>query len=349
MKLTMLKLISSATTALCLSTANANSSPFTLFGDTLLRYENEHSHLNIPDRERLRVVAHLGAKYRLNKDWQLIGRLSTGLKNKQNVPAVTIHKLNDQPTPDSDVFLERFYIKGKLSSADVTAGKLPWQSWQVTDTFWDRQLAPYGIDMSFQKNDAHTLYAMYAKPLDGNKDTVGELFVGQWQYRYEHNNLRFTIAPWLVSYKGQENAVHAKRDTQQDNLFARLSIEARYGAVSVGADVGRSLSSFDKSDFKEFADQQHSFALQLGYGKLENPGDYQTHLRYLHVERFGVISEFAQNAVARFATSNLRGWDIRVRRKMNDSIWLGSRLSSIEEIIGEEKGVRLRVEAQYKF
>lgn len=349
MKRSVCKLVSCATIAIFLSATDANSGQFSLFGNALLRYENETKHINIPDSERLGVLAHFGAKYRLNKDLQLADKLRTEVKKKQNAPAVTVHQFNEQPAPDNDGFLEHFYIKGKLNKADVSAGKLPWQSWQVTDMFWDRQLASYGVDMSFQKDHVHALYAMYAKPLDGSKDTVGDLFVGQWQYRYEHNNVRFTIAPWFVSYKGQENALHAKNDTQQDNLFARLSVEARYGVVSIGADMGQSLSSFDKSDFQEFADQKRSFALQVGYGNLENPGDYQAHLRYLHVGRFGVISGFTQNAVTHSATSNIRGWDITVQRKMNNSVWLGSRLSSIEEIIGEEKGVRLRVEAQYKF
>ena len=84
---------------------SANSVEFNMFGDILLRYENETEHPKLKDRERLRAIAHLGAKAKFNERLSLIGRLSTGLKNKQNVPAITLARFDDNKIPDRDVFL----------------------------------------------------------------------------------------------------------------------------------------------------------------------------------------------------------------------------------------------------
>jgi hypothetical protein len=41
-----------------------------------------------------------------------------------------------------------------------------------------------------------------------------------------------------------------------------------------------------------------------------------------------VVTGFAQNASSRFATSNFKGWDLRIRHKFFKNLWLGGRLAS---------------------
>lgn len=66
--------------------------------------------------------------------------------------------------------------------------------------------------------------------------------------------------------------------------------------------------------------------------------------------KYAVVGEFAQNAVARYATNNIEGWDLRVRKKMSPKWWLGMRYSDTEAIVGsEQQGKRFRIEAKYNF
>lgn len=331
--------------------AQSSSNDVSVFGDALLRYENETQHQSITDRERLRLIARLGAHYQLNDNWTVTGRLRTGLKNKQNVPAITIRKFNNQPTPDSDVFVDQFFFTGKWHNKKLVAGKIPWSTWQNTDMFWDRDLNPYGIHVDHNFNSDSKVSLMLAKPLDGNSDTVGSLLVAQWQLSYDWQDWTFKIAPWVVSYSGEENAKLARKDTQIDNHFLRLAINAKYNKWSFGIDAGHSMKSFDSEVYGDYADDRSAFAFEVKYGGLKNTGDFQGYIRYLHVERFGVITEFAQNATQRFGTNDIAGWDLRFRRKMNKHWWLGARLSEMSRLTNnnDEQGRRFRIETQYKF
>lgn len=346
-------LIAAVLLPLCCTTqvvAAKKNETLRIFGDALLRYENETRQINLVDRERLRLIARLGVHYKLNNTWQFTGRLRTGLKDKQNVPAVTLYKFTDQPTPDNDVYIDRLYATGLWHNKKLLAGKIPWSSWQNTDMFWDRDLNPLGIHLEHKFNNHNKISLMLAKPLDGASGLVGKLFVAQWQYSTFWEDWDFKIAPWWVSYRGEANAQFARKDTQLDNQFARLALNAKYQNWSFGLDVGHSLESFSAEEFGEFADDKTSIATEIKYGNLKEVGAYQAHLRYLHVERFGVITEFAQNATQRFGTNDIAGWDFRLRRKMDKNWWLGMRFSQMSRLTGkDEQGNRFRIEVQYRF
>lgn len=328
----------------------AEETDFSVMSDVMLRYESESGHHNIPQRERLRLIAHLGAQYQINQHWTISGRLRTGLKNKQNVPAITIHKFNDQPSPDSDIFVDRLFVEGKLNKLKITAGKIPWSSWQVTDLYWDRQLNPIGVHLDYQINHQQHLAHMSALPLDGHTGTVGQLHVSQWRYQFNYHDWTLNIAPWLMLYKSQDHAEFAKRDTQFDNQLLNLSIRAKKGKWALGLDLGRSLAAFTTPDIAHFSDQKNARAIELKYGNLKQKGNFQGHLRYIHFERFAAITEFASNATQRFGTTNVAGWDLRIRRKMAASWWLGARFSHMSRLVGKpESGNRFRVEVKYHF
>jgi len=191
--------------------------------DILLRYENETNHLNIKDRERIRVIAHAGVKSRWTDIWSTQVRLSTGLKNKQNVPAITIHRFNDQPQPDSDIFFDRAFVKADFDNVTVSLGKIPWASKQVTDIFWDRHLNPIGGSMNWQLSKQHALHIAQFKPLDGQSNTVGDMTVVQWQAKFNGLGAQWAFMPWLVNYNGESGATYAHKDTAISNQFIRLS------------------------------------------------------------------------------------------------------------------------------
>lgn len=317
------------------------------FADILVRYEDETGSKGIADRERIRVIAHAGLKSKWTNNWYSTIRLSTGLKNKQNVPAITVHRFNDQPQPDSDIFLERAFVTGKFEKFSVNLGKIPWGSKQITDVFWDRHLNPIGFSANLKASKQHNFHFAHFKPLDGASGTVGDMTVLQWQFSYEFDGVQFSLMPWWVKYSGETGATYARKDTHIDNEFYRISAFMKSGKWRLGTDIGKGDPDISNA---QLADEDTSFAVELRHGGLKKVDAVLTQFRIFKVERYAVVGEFAQNAVARYATNNIEGWDLRVRKKMSPKWWLGMRYSDTEAIVGsEQQGKRFRIEAKYNF
>lgn len=315
-----------------------------LNGNAMLRFENDTFTVR-NQRQRLRFIGRLGltAKY---GDFKFVSRLSTGLKNKQNVPAITISKFNTQPQPDSDVFVERLFMQYQTKPLTITIGKQPWAFANQTDTFWDRQLNPQGVHIKYQFDAVNHARIAWLKPLDGATDTVGTLLIAQYESTIAFAQGKFILAPWWVDYQGGI-AQFAKRDTQYDHQSIRFSGAYVSGLWRYGVDAGYTL---DAPELIVGNKQNQSLAIQVNYGKLKHEGDYQAHLRFYRTERFGVISEFAQNATAGFATANIKGFDTRVRYKLSPNVWIGARYSQLDTITGTaERSHRFRIETAATF
>ncbi|HCF79500.1 MAG TPA: hypothetical protein DER52_07450 [Glaciecola sp.] len=313
-------------------------------GNAMLRFENETFAVRNP-RQRLRFIGRVGltAKY---AEFTFVSRLSTGLKNRQNVPAITVIKFNSQPQPDSDIFVERLFMQYRTKPITITVGKQPWAFANQTDTFWDRQLNPQGVHANYQFGSGDQARVAWLKPLDGATDTVGKLVIVQYETSIPLAQGKLVLAPWWVDYQGG-SAQFAKRDTQYDHQSLRFSGAYETGLWRYGVDAGYTL---DAPELISGNKQNQSLAIQINYGKLKKQGDYQAHLRFFRTERFGVISEFAQNATAGFATANIKGFDTRVRYRISRSVWVGVRYSQLDTITGTvESSHRFRIETAATF
>ncbi|WP_426369149.1 putative porin [Pseudocolwellia sp. HL-MZ7] len=316
----------------------------------LLRYENETNQINLTPRKRIRAIAAIGLTSQINENWSFSAQARTGLKNKQNVPAITLYQITDQAEGDKDIYLSRFYAKAQFDKVTLFVGKIPWKTQQVTDLFWDRDLNPIGIHVDYNiGSDQRFKFATF-KPLDGASNTIGHMSILQYQKEIPTNLGQLTLSPWLVDYRGEDNATYAKKDTQFDNQFVRLSMALKQGKWQLGTDIGSSIKNIPTEFSDEFSNQKLSYTVELKYGGLKNVGSYLTQLKYLNVERFSVITEFAQNASSRFATSNFKAWDLRIRHKLTKKLWVGGRLSKTQRLIGTpEQSVRFRLETKYTF
>lgn len=313
-------------------------------GNAILRFENE-TFKQRNHRQRLRLVGRAGVNFQYG-GFQFNSRLSTGNKNKQNIPAITVAKFNEQPDPPTDIFLERFFVTYKTTDLSVSLGKQPWMFSNQTDTFWDRQLHPQGLFVQYKLSPSSHSRMAILKPLDGATDTVGSLSVVQYVKQLKLGQGKFTFAPWWVSYEG-DSATFAIRDTQYDHESLRLSSSFSDGMWKTGIDIGY---AFNSPELIVGNPENISLAFQVNYGKLKQIGDYQAHLRFFYTERFSVISEFAQNATAGFATSNIKGFDTRFRYKLSNAVWVGARLSRLHTITTDaEQSTRFRIEAMATF
>ena len=90
----------------------------------MLRFENE-TFAVINSRQRLGFIGRVGltATY---ADFTFVSRLSTGLQNRQNVPAISAIKFNSQPQPVYDIFVERLFMQYQTKPLTITVGKQSW-------------------------------------------------------------------------------------------------------------------------------------------------------------------------------------------------------------------------------
>ncbi|MEP2652128.1 MAG: hypothetical protein ABJH06_09035 [Paraglaciecola sp.] len=102
-----------------------NTEALDLSTNVLLRYENETDQINLAPRKRLRLIASVGADYKLSDNTMFIGQVRTGLKNKQNVPAITVQQFTDNPSGDKDIYVSRIFTKFTFDKLAVIAGKSP--------------------------------------------------------------------------------------------------------------------------------------------------------------------------------------------------------------------------------
>jgi hypothetical protein len=316
----------------------------------LIRYENETNQINLTPRKRLRAIAAIGLTSQVNDYWSFTVQARTGLKNKQNVPAITLYQRTDQAEGDKDVYISRLYGTVKFGKMILFAGKIPWKTQQITDLFWDRDLNPIGIHLNYNLDAKNSIKLASFKPLDGASKTVGHMSVFQYQTKISTDFGQLTLAPWLVDYSGESNAAYATKDTQFDNRFIRLSMSLKQEKWQLGTDIGLSIKDTPMAFKDDFDREKLSYTVELKHGSLKKTGNYLTQLKYLHVERFSVVTEFAQNASSRFATSNFKGWDFRVRHKLTKKLWVGGRLSRTQRLVGSpEQSVRFRLETKYMF
>jgi hypothetical protein len=345
------KILAFVLISVCISTVSL-AAEFEPFGMTVLRYEiDSPQNANTFDRERMRLIVQGGYKIYINDSWMAVGRLSTGLKNKQNVPAITIKRFSSQNQPDSDVYIDQAYMQYNDDTFHVKIGRVPWSFKANTDTFWDRHLNPYTIYVKKKLSPSHTFSAALIKPLDGERSSVGDMFVSQYEYQTSTSNIVWSFQPWLVFYQGEVDALFATRDTAYDHHSARLSVSARYHSWSLGLDLSYAFNTDDASKTHTGNnDQNKSIVTELKKGSLKSVNDWQWHLRYMHVERFSVITEFAQNATAGVLISNFSGWDTRFRYRVHPDIWIGTRLSIVQNLYGPAaKSNRFRVEGSWAF
>ncbi|MEP0355805.1 hypothetical protein [Paraglaciecola sp.] len=327
-----------------------NTEALDLSTNVLLRYENETDQINLAPRKRLRLIASVGADYKLSDNTMFIGQVRTGLKNKQNVPAITVQQFTDNPSGHKDIYVSRIFTKFTFDKLAVIAGKIPWKSKQITDLFWDRHLNPVGVHLDYHLSKKQRLTFATFKPLDGASNTVGHMSLFQYSRQISTHLGIITLAPWLVDFKGEPDARYATKDTHFNNQFIRFSGAIKFNDSQIGADLGWSTKRVPNVFFEQFSKQRFSYALLFSKGSLKQVGSYFTELKYLHVERFSVVTEFAQNASSRFATSNYKGWDLRFRHRLTDNLWIGSRLSRTKRLVGSpEHSVRFRIETKFSF
>ena len=336
-----------------LSSVGLSASSINFYGDAALRYEDDY-HLRVASRrERIRFTGHLGMEQEFKNGLSWDFRLSTGERDKQNVPTITVRQFTGGSYPDRTVFIDRSYMRYKSDSVDAYLGKIPWVLKRNTAIYWDSDLHPYGLAFSYNLNKSMQFDAAHLVPLDGQTATTGNLTYVSITYLFDLAGLSWAISPWYADFEGDTDTKYTSRDVEFDNRSVRLTATLKKGLFALGVDYGRAINDFDVTD--QYKDEKTAWVAQLSYGQLKQKGDFKLMLRQLYIERFGVIEEFAQNSTSRFATSNYKGYEFRARRQMGKNWWFGTRFADTKNIKADpdsglrETGRRFRIEGKYSF
>lgn len=322
---------------------------YKVYGAGLLRFESDYDAAGRNDVERMRFVGLLGVKADFG-DSGFFGnaRLSTGFKSNQGIPAIIIHRFNDQKLGEQDVYFDQMYLGYKNKQFSVKAGKVDWPLPMTVDMFWDMNINPYGISFEANVSEQGILNVAALRPLDGTDNTIGTLNLLSYRHSWKMGDVTYMLNPWYVDYQGENGAIYATKDTQYDNSSLRLTTWAKFDQWKLAFEYGRSLDDFAVSD--AFKNEKNAWATSVIYGNLKKIGSYEASYSWLHVERFGAITQFAQNTMMGFSTTNFEGPDARFRYKVGKNWWVGFKYSGVSELAGPTRnGKRLRVETRVSF
>ncbi len=158
-----------------------NDGKVTLHGDMRFRAEHDdrvRANDTSQDRERLRLRARMGVKYKANDQWSGAIRLSTGTNG--NSPYMTFNS-GTEGEGNADFSLNRAHIDyAPVKGLTLTGGRMGLKFWQQNEQWWDTDRSPDGIAVVYNMGGL-TLNGSYIVLDDGvdgswNKDITAILY-----------------------------------------------------------------------------------------------------------------------------------------------------------------------------
>jgi hypothetical protein len=246
------------------------------------------------------------------------------------------------------MFLQRLNITYDTDNYQLSLGKIPWHIKANTNFFWRPILHPFGISAKLKLSSEHQISTGYYRPPDGEWNTVGELTLIHWRYQFKNHYGRFVISPWLIDYQGDNQSLHAKKDTELDNRFLHLALSYTVEELFMGVDLSQSLASFNQ--LEAYKGQKQGLIGVIGYGKFNNIGDIQTKLSFYYIERFSALREFVMKRVFQPSAVNFKSIEFETRMLLDKHWSVGTRLGYGRTLVGERiDGKSLAMEMVYTF
>lgn len=341
----------------------AQGTNLALYGDTTLRFEVERrSAVGRPDRTRLRITQHLGLQWLPTERVELNVRARTGTTENQHTPTVTLLRFDNNPIPDRDVFVDRYFLRLTPQDFTFTAGRMAFPYEFVTDYFWDRNIDPTGFAAAHHLRLANSLDLLLRASIlrlpDGSVDLHGDLWSGQAEARHKlaRGELRYLAS--AHRFGGRPNPRHLSQgDGERD--YSVLIGSLRYGIeiagrpAWAGADFFYNLQDYgsasDDPIAAQFGDDKFGFGLALSWGENRKQGDWRLRYNYAYIESLAVNRSYAQDTLSRFDKTNIKGHDFRVIYSLASSLTIMARLSLTEQIVGPEEGLRFRIDTKWRF
>ncbi len=211
-----------------------------LFGDVRLRSERDGDTKQsgeTRDRERIRFRARLGTSFKANDKWSGRMRFSTE-SNALNSPHQSFG--TGDPRNNSGFGIDQAFIAYTgINNLSVVGGKTPLNFWQQTEVFWDNDINPEALAVTYKLGSV-TLNSAYITITEGNWDD--DLALGTYQAVYQDKigNMQLTVAAGGALLDNAQSDPDTSDDGLGDGLHAKShligSAQLRTGPWLLGAD-----------------------------------------------------------------------------------------------------------------
>lgn len=328
-------------------------------GDLRLRFEKDYSVTGKDSRDRARYRFRFGLVHKRGDHIEIGARLASGNPTDEQSP----HQTLGNDFGKKNFFMDKVYFKYKFDSGWVWFGKNSFPFWKQNEMFWDSDVNPEGISVSYSPkdfagpgtkltltggqyviDDFNTLFnsSMTALQASLNHKLASANVTGAVGYYFFNNNKADTVS---------FNALN-----DMDHKILVVSGQAKFQVrpdlpVTVGADY---MNNFEDPTLSGFENETHGFVAQVLVGKLKNPGDWLFGFYYARIEKFAVVANFAQDDWWRFGSghtdsSNLRGFELRFGYQLGKKMNVVVRHYVTDMIVGNKDANRFRADFNVKY
>lgn len=338
---------------------------FHYYADLRLRYELDWNSENTSGAERVsrnrgRVRARAGFDYRLGEGWSVGTRLRTGSTASQQSLALTFagdDGVRDKPS----VVADRYFVQFQKGGLTVWGGRNTSPFWQQNELFWDENVSPTGLAVTYQtragKGTAAAIGGVLLLP-DGGYGLSPLMTAGQFKYSVPVGSSRLTIASGLHYLQGRAGARYLPdRNGARDYLVgvnsAQWSIPMRT-PLTLGADLFHNFVKYDAAGAAPFPvtdrNETLGFVLAAQCGQLKARGNFLLGYYYARIELFSVNASYAEDDWIRFGNgaqtqaSDFKGHEIRLGYALSRKVNLVARLYLVQTITTPQDGNRFRLD-----
>lgn len=332
-----------------------------LYGFLQPRYESSDTDRPGTLREeRLRITVQTVLKFQLDEAWSLHSGGTTGDLRNQHSTTVTVKTLDsDHGYGNRSLFLNHWELRYNAGDWQARLGRTPWAFWSLTDYQWDSDINPAGAFASrtWKREGTETSLggAYYALP-DGGLHFTGSMATAQILHRRPMLDGTVTVALQHFHMMGGANAKFPRaRGNERDYDILQLSlqqgIKVHGKPFTAGIELFKNVADYNPSDRFGYAnrDEDFGYGLALSWGENKKAGDWRLRYNYTHQEALAVNPAVSEDSFSRLGTSNYKGHDFRVIYSVLDRLTVMARYLISEEIVGNAKGDRFRIDVNCKF
>lgn len=319
----------------------------------------------------MRIRTRVGALFTSSPRLQFGAQFRTGNLQDQQGPHFTL----GGGAGEFDLIrvgFEKAFMRYKRNNWILQLGKFSLPFVKQDEMFWNDNVYPEGASLSYNLADADsddrwkfTLSHFVLRVYQGHWSEQGSFNGAQFAY----SNSRFSKL--YASYYGfngigwiPDNASDERLDYHIINLGGRIHF-LRNHSLWLAADAYINVEDYSDDDFirEDFQGETNGLVVSIGYGKLEDAGDWAMAVYGAILERFAVVDYLAQNDWARWDYSsaevpgsrltNFKGTEVRLSYAAEKNMHLVLRYYYVEDLVKRglrhEDGHRIRLDIDVSF
>lgn len=339
------------------------------YGDLRLRWESDFDSQRASgspraDRDRFRIRARLGFKFKPDDTLLFNIRLRTGDKRSQQSPHMTIWQDPGNAGDQDDFSIGRLWAQWTINEASsVIVGRNELALWKPNEMFWDDDVYVDGASFSHTREtpDATwTFNAALALLPDGDAshsvDQRSQVAVGQLVFKQRLNEDPLALAQTLLYIRDKRGVVNTVND-DLDFFISYTNAQYVFAAeadvpLSVGADLMFNLKDGRAADNPK---DGLGFDIYAKLGRFNQEGDWILGYWFARIEKWAVPRFMAQDDWFRWGSatqtrsSDFHGHELRAGYVIGDKVNLLARYYIAESITSVEDGQRFRLDLNIKF